>query len=610
MNQDPTIVLSGTRPSLTALMKVWIFFSVCLAVIAVAAPLLAPSTFFGTVFNDAIQVFVALLVIGLFARNATSNHGHVRVFWILTAVAMSVWALSSSCWFISDIITHAQNVDIPLADAAVFFKTVLFMAALAIEPHIAHPSARRSIGLLDYLLGLVYWMYLYLMFVFAQSLLPTGGVSSEFRFQAMHSASNLLLVCTLGVVVLTSRDAWRRLYRMYFAAATLYCVAASFSNLAGFVGRHLFVGGSLDAFYLISLTAFGATAILGRSLPVGEVPLPTDDSSVRQVMPRRTFWLTRLAMLATLSVPLIGLWQIFQDGSVGPVRVFRVFCTLTAIFLMTMLLFFKQDLLNKSLAHSLDDATESYQKLLQFQDRLIQNEKLVSLGQFVANVANEIKKSMTSVIDYSSSITANVSGKESSRKLAAKINQYAGRTNSLAENMLSFAQETPLRMTPVDLKELLETALKLSRVQKSGKVRVEIIETGNCVPVSADSNQLLQVFLHVIANAADAIEEKGSGSLEITIRQDRQHAQISFVDDGLGIARPDQVFEPFYTTKPVGKGTGLGLSASHGIVRRHSGEITCCNRSEGGAVFTVTLPVFDTSDGLEAHPVPAFGGES
>ncbi len=608
MDKDPTTALPGTRRSLTAFMKVWIIFSVCLAAIVIVAPLLAPSPYFGTVFNDAVQVTVAILVIGFFARNATLSYGHVRVFWILTSVAMSVWALSSSCWFVSDILTHAKNVDIPLADAAVFSKTVLFLAALAIEPHIAHPSGRRSIGLLDYLLGLVYWMYLYAMFVFAQSLLPAGGVSSEFRFLVMHLACNLLLVSTLGVIVLTSKGAWRRFYAVYFAAATLYCLASSFSNLAGLVG-HLFAGGSLDAFYLIALSTFGAVAILGQSLPTGEALQTRNESDRVPVMPRRAFWLTRLAMVATLSVPLIGLWQIFQDGSVGQVRVFRVFCTLSAIFLMTALLFFKQDLLNKSLAHSLDDATESYARLVQFQDRLIQNEKLVSLGQYVTTAANAIKQSMTSVIDYSSSIMANESGKESSRKLAGKINQYASRTGSLAENMLSFAQETPLRMAPINLKELLETALRLSRAQQAGKVSVEISQSGIDSPIIGDANQLLQVFLHVIANASDAIEEKGSGSLMITIQQDEHQAQIVFADDGCGIARPDQVFEPFYTTKPIGKGTGLGLSASHGIVRGHSGEITCCNRPEGGAVFTVTLPVPDTTEALDASPVPAFGGE-
>ena len=606
MQADPTTALFNARHSLTPLMKVWIVLSVCVAVIVTAAPWFAPSPYFGTVFNDAVQVFVAFLVVGLFARNAMLNRGHVRVFWFLTSVAMFVWAASSSCWFVSDILTHAQSVDIPLADAAIFSKTVLFMAALALEPHVSHASGRRAIGVLDYLLVLVYWLYLYAMFVFALIFVPAGGVSSEFRFQVMQFSCNLLLVLALGVVALTSNGAWRRLYWVYFAAAILYSLASSFSNLAGLIG-HIFAGGSLDAFYLISLAAFGVVAIVGRSLPAEEVSQATQESSELQ-MPRRAIWPTRIAMVATLSVPVIGLWQIFQDGSVDSVRIFRVFCTLSAIFLMTTLLSIKQDLLNKSLAQSLDDASESYDRLLQFQDRLIQNEKLVSLGQWVATVANEIKQSMTTIMECSSAIVANAAGKESSYKLAAKINQYAGRTDSLADNMLSFAQETPLRMAPVNLKELLETALRLSRVKQSGKVQVEITQSGSRDPISADANQLLQVFLHVIANATDAIEEKGSGNLLITIQQGPEHVRILFVDNGRGVERPDQVFEPFYTTKPVGKGTGLGLSASHGIVRRHAGEITCQNRIEGGAIFTVTLPAQQPSGGSGAFPVPVFGG--
>jgi len=608
MDENHKSALPRTRQSLTASMKVWIVLSVCLASITAAAPFLAPNAFFGTIFNDALQVLVCLLVTGLFARNAILNHGHLRAFWFLMSMAMSVWTLSSSGWFLSDIMTHAQNVDIPLADAGVFSKTILMMAALALEPHVFHPRGRRVLGILDYLLILVYWIYLYAMFVFVFTLMPAGRVSAEFRYHVMHFAGNLLLVVTLGVIVLTARGAWRRFYSVYFAAAVLYSLASSYSNLAGLVG-HLFSGGTLDAFYLISLAAFGAVAIYGRDLPSVESPEATNESSGFQAMPRQTFWLTRLVMAATLSVPVLGLWQIFLDSSVDAVRLFRVFCTLATIFLMTMLLSLKQDLLNKSLAHSLDDASESYERLRQFQDRLIQSEKLVSLGQWVARVANEIKECMSSILEYSGSIVDNTSSKESSRRLAGKINQYAHRTDSLADNMLSFAQESPLRMTPVNLKELMQTALKLSRVEKSGKVRVEITQTGSLDAISADANQLLQVFLHVIANAADAIEEKGSGSLVITIQQGKEQAQIMFADDGRGIERPDQVFEPFYTTKPVGKGTGLGLSTCHGIVRRHSGEISCYNRPEGGAVFTVTLPMVDVSGGASDLPVPVLDGE-
>jgi signal transduction histidine kinase len=608
MDEHHTIALPPMRLSPCASMKAWIVLSVFLAGLVFAAPFFTPSSFVGTVFNDALQLFVCLLVVGLFAQSALLNRGHVRVFWFLVTLAMGVWALSGFLWLFSDLKTQAQDVEIPLADVAVFSKTILMMAALALEPHVFHPAGRRGLGLLDYLLILVYWMYLYAMFVFVSTITPAGRESYEIRFQVMQFAGNLILAATLGAIALAARGAWRRFYSVYFAVAVIYCFSSSYSNLASLVG-HLFQGGILDAFYLVSLAAFGCVAICGRGLPSGDLQQPADEAGGFQVVPRRAFWLTRLVMVATLSVPVLGIWQIFLSSFEDAARTFRILCTLGAIFLMTALLFIKQDLLNKSLAHSLDDASESYERLVQFQDRLIQNEKLASLGQWVARVANEVKNSMSSILDRSSSIVGNAAGKESSRRLAGKIYQYARRTDSLADNMLSFAQETPLRMTSVDLKELLETALKLSRVEQSGRVHVKITQMGSPKPIPADASQLLQVFLHLIANAADAIEEKGSGSLAITIQQGKDQVQVLFSDDGTGIENPGQLFEPFYTTKPVGKGTGLGLSACHGIVRRHSGEITFHNRPGGGAVFTVTLPNPSASGGPVGLPLPVFGEE-
>jgi len=89
----------------------------------------------------------------------------------------------------------------------------------------------------------------------------------------------------------------------------------------------------------------------------------------------------------------------------------------------------------------------------------------------------------------------------------------------------------------------------------------------------------------------DALEEAGGGSLEVSAQRQGNEAVLQFSDSGLGIRDPLRVFDPFYTTKPVGKGTGLGLSAVYGVIRDHGGQITCQNRPEGGALFVVRLPV-------------------
>jgi two-component system NtrC family sensor kinase len=100
----------------------------------------------------------------------------------------------------------------------------------------------------------------------------------------------------------------------------------------------------------------------------------------------------------------------------------------------------------------------------------------------------------------------------------------------------------------------------------------------------------MQVFFNMINNAVDAMESMQAGVLTIKTMRDRAYVVVLFSDTGPGLKEPSRVFDPFYTTKPVGKGTGLGLSICFGIVQEHSGRILCYNRQEGGAVFRVELP--------------------
>jgi two-component system NtrC family sensor kinase len=94
----------------------------------------------------------------------------------------------------------------------------------------------------------------------------------------------------------------------------------------------------------------------------------------------------------------------------------------------------------------------------------------------------------------------------------------------------------------------------------------------------------------------DALEEAGGGLLQVRAHLQRDEVAVQFSDSGPGIKEPHRVFDPFYTTKPIGKGTGLGLSAVYGVVQDHQGQITCQNRPEGGALFVLRLPVAKQAD--------------
>jgi signal transduction histidine kinase len=125
---------------------------------------------------------------------------------------------------------------------------------------------------------------------------------------------------------------------------------------------------------------------------------------------------------------------------------------------------------------------------------------------------------------------------------------------------------------------------------KKRDINLAVLSDDTVPRVLGNSNQLLQAFLQVVENAVDALQEAGGGQLLVSLRHEGNEVVIEFADSGPGLRDPERVFDPFYTTKPVGKGTGLGLSATYGVVQDHKGQITCYNRPEGGAAFEIRLP--------------------
>ncbi len=176
------------------------------------------------------------------------------------------------------------------------------------------------------------------------------------------------------------------------------------------------------------------------------------------------------------------------------------------------------------------------------------------------------------------------------RGLAEKVAQQAKRIRVLVSSLLSFAKQVPTAKTAVDVNAVVQTALKICQPQMQvARVQYSTDLMHSLPRVHGDANQLLQVFSHIINNASSAMSARG-GTLTVTSLEHGASVRVQFADSGPGMLEPDRVFDPFYTTRPVGQGTGLGLSACYGIIQEHGGKITCRNRSEGGAIFVIELP--------------------
>jgi two-component system NtrC family sensor kinase len=299
-----------------------------------------------------------------------------------------------------------------------------------------------------------------------------------------------------------------------------------------------------------------------------------------------------MAMAAVISLPIFAIYTLKFSQDPQEVRDFRVLATVVAAVPIGFLVFLRQHLADKERVRLLEQSEQSIENLQRLQTQLVQSEKLISLGQLAAGAAHEINNPLTAILGYSDLLADDESLPEKSRGIASKIRDQARRTKTLVGNLLSFARQVPAERTLLDLNTVVSNAVQLRALDlRAGTTKVELQLESVLPGVRGDGNQLMQVFFNIVNNAIDAMEAaNGGGTLTIKTMRDRAYVVVLFSDNGPGIKEPHRVFDPFYTTKPVGKGTGLGLSICFGIVQEHAGRILCYNRQEGGAVFRVELP--------------------
>jgi two-component system NtrC family sensor kinase len=228
------------------------------------------------------------------------------------------------------------------------------------------------------------------------------------------------------------------------------------------------------------------------------------------------------------------------------------------------------------------------------QAKLVHAERMAAVGQLVSGVAHEVNNPLTAILGFADLLVETPDLPESARRDLRVILQEAQRTKQIVQNLLSFARQNPTQRQPVQLNAILRRTVQL-RAYDFHSHGVDVIERlDESLPeVVGDPHQLQQVFLNILNNAHDAVRETGRRArIEITSARSGSLVEVSFRDNGAGIAHPDRIFDPFFTTKEVGKGTGLGLSICYGIVREHGGEIACHNNLDSeGATFIVRLPL-------------------
>jgi len=256
--------------------------------------------------------------------------------------------------------------------------------------------------------------------------------------------------------------------------------------------------------------------------------------------------------------------------------------------------------------------TSDITKRLMAEQQLIQASKMATLGEMATGVAHELNQPLSVMKTASSFLIRKVKKGEPIRgdvlvTLAEEIDSHVDRASKIINHMREFGRKSEVKRDRVHVNEPLMRALDIfSQQLKLREIQVVKELEEDLPPILADANRVEQVFINLLINARDAIEEKWeSGRHEgetkeivLRTRSENGHVVVEIRDTGTGIPKVilDKIFEPFFTTKKVGKGTGLGLSITYGIVQDYDGVIKVHTEEGKGSSFIIQFKVAGESD--------------
>ena len=586
--------------------KLWSCLLAALVLAQVAVSLRMPTGETLTVTSDLIQSALLLVASAAFLPSTMRAHNtrpRARVFWILMSGSMLFWLIYQGMWIYFEVVTR-QEVPEPFSgDVVLFLHLVPMMAALAVLPHLRDDERDVRIRMLDLSLLLIWWLFLYVYTVIPWQTVQVDPDVYSTNFNLVYLTEKLVLLVCFAILAYTAHGDWRHLYAQLLGASALYAASSYVANWA--IARHTYYSGSVyDIPLTISIAWIGTLAVIASRW---------DLSESKPSRPILGVWISRLGMLAIFSLPGFALIALLQAGSPSPVRRFRIILTLLTTVVMGAVVFWRQSMLGQELSRLLEKSRRSFDDLKNLQAQLIQSERLASLGQLVGGAAHEINNPLTAMLGYSDILSASGLPPQE-QQLADRIAEQVRHTKALVASLLTFARETPARISAVDANSVLQTAMRLIQPQLEAQAATLRLVLGPSLPpVSADSNQLLHICLHLAGQIASQFRPETHPGLHVQTSRQENFVVLDFSSNTASAEPP---FQLLGTAKGGSKTLSLSLNACCRIVEQQcGGHILSQPSGSGYAAFRLELPVATkTSSGSSpanpVNPIRAVAGTS
>jgi diguanylate cyclase (GGDEF)-like protein len=310
-----------------------------------------PHSYVLTTIGDLTQCFLLVLVLGVFLSHTATPERRFRVFWVLMSLGCGIWLLVQILWTCFEVFLRQEVPNPFVADVALFLHLVPMMAALTVRPHLPRGEHPNRIGTIDFVLLLIWWLYLYLFVVIPwQYVRPQAAVYGR-NFDFLYFLEHVVFLASAAFVWRRSTGPWRAFYGNLFGASLLYALVSVAADVAIDSGKY-YTGSAYDIPLLVSMAWMLWMGLTAPS-PITRV------ETTREFGGKKGTWVSTLAMFAALSLPFLAGWSIYTSRAPAEVRDFRLFLTLVGIVVIGGLRSLKQHRLDGELDRANQELREA-----------------------------------------------------------------------------------------------------------------------------------------------------------------------------------------------------------------------------------------------------------
>lgn len=542
--------------------------------------LLPPQQYATAVFGDLVQSLLLVALLVSTVRNVVATNDRTRLFWTFISLWAAGWLTGTLIWSWYEVVLQLPIPDLFLCDMLFFLLPVVLMGALAVLPHTLQHEGPLSFSWLDFLLLLLFWVYLYVVAVTPWQYVIPDIPNYSRNFDLLYAIEGSLPAFTLFVLWRRTEGNWRRFYGLLFLGTAIWSVSVPLENYAITTNRY-YSGSLFDLGDTIAILLFIAAA------RTKELPVPERKVSARYV----GLIASRVAMAAIYSLPFIAVWAYWMNMPL-PVKKFRLMATAVALIVLPLLGFLKRHFLDRELTSQWEKAQASYRNLQRSHALLVRTERLAAQVQLISVAAHETSSPLTVILCESEMMSEDATLPQKARSLSADIFRQARRATEGLNHLRQMTDEPPNTHDLLNLNNLLEDALQLTTldIENYDIMVIRNFET-SLPPVIGSSNQLLHVFFCLIGRVLDDLQQSRGGSLSVSSRTEDAKVVIQIAEvDGIQAQEHPKILDLFSHANAAPDTNTLALSACYSIVQEHAGTLSYQPLSRGGSAFTVELP--------------------